>query len=172
MSKIIGFVVTMDSHVTYDSSRFDSDDPYSRPDTHTEWGFGYAKTDSKYADALLYLNDDEEIPQQLYLVSVIYSTGDSFGNDFCECIEHLMVYKNYADALNCQKLVEEQDAEYRKHNYRYSHGLNKKKEKFVDTLMIPNGDGTEKELSCIPWHGYFESLNNVEIYQFTPRIFN
>ena len=171
MSKIIGFVVTMDSHVTYDSSRFDSDDPYSRPDTHTEWGFGYAKTDSKYADALLYLNDDEEIPQQLYLVSVIYSTGDSFGNDFCECIEHLMVYKNYADALACKKIVEEQDELYKDNSGCYGSNW-EKKEKFVDTLTIPNGDGTEKELSCIPWHDYFASLASVEIYQFTPRIFN
>ena len=44
--------------------------------------------------------------------------------------------------------------------------------KFFDTLTIPNGDGTEKELSCIPWHGYFERLASVEIYHFIPMILN
>ena len=172
MSKIIGFNVTMNSYVTYDSSNYNSSDEWSRQSTSTDWKFSHAVTTYDYPDANLYLSDDEEIPHSLYLVSVIYDTGDSFGNDSCRHIEHLMVYKNYAYALACKKIVEEQDESYREHKSSFYSSRIKKKEKFVDTLTIPNGDGTEKEFPYIPWHGCFERLASVEIYQFVPRILN
>lgn len=171
MSKIIGFDISMKEYITYDSSTYDPTDKWSRQSTDTKWSFSHAIVTYEYTDANLYLTDDEEIPGLLYLVSVIYNTGDSFGRDIGKQIEHLAVYVNYEDALNLQKLVIEQDEACKKYN-RGRYGSNKSRTKFEDTLMIPNGNGTETKLAYIPWHGYFESLNSVEIYPFKPQFLN
>lgn len=136
---------------------------WERPDTYTEHELLEIRL-SKLSDTLRSVScfdyRTENTPLDLkagdivHVVYAVYSTGDSFGLDSKMCLEILSVHKDIAVALeNC-------DAAYKTDD----HIVRGEAEKM--RLVIKQDDGTSYELKgyAIPWNGYFESLDYVEIW--------
>jgi len=123
----------------------DTDDEWDRGDTHTSWTFGdaYVSDDKKYGE---YIEVDFDVKRgdTVYLIGVIWSDGDSFGHDDCSRFELFAAYKDKDKALEAVKILEDT-----------STGSWDKK------IKLPDG----YELTYIPWNGYFESLDSVELFE-------
>jgi hypothetical protein len=150
MSNTIGFIVTMHSSIEV-TRPADYDDRWDRDDTFTTWKFESCTQNSRYPDVLGHFNEHPNDGQTLYLVSVIYNTGGSFGRDEAGSIEHIMVYEALTDAEEAVKLLEQSTTHH---------------------VAIPNGIGSNTIISYCPWVGYFESIHSVEIYPFTFKSIN
>jgi len=86
-----------------------------------------------------------------YLVSVIYSTGDSFNHNKGE-IEYIEMYEDEDKAIATKKIIENS---YKSKDKEDRYG--------VDIL---NNSGTSYRISAC-WVGYFESLEEVRIDRIT-----
>jgi len=81
-----------------------SDDEFSRGDTHTSHSVEGVVLAFDYPDCVgpfLALSRDE-----MYIVSVIYSTGDSFGYDHGRGLEHVAVFKTLEKANRYARQIE------------------------------------------------------------------
>lgn len=89
--------------------------------------------------------------QKAYFVVVRYSTGDTFSRNRGE-YSFIAVFPSFKEANILKKEIEmwAEGYEDNKHG-KYS---------FAPSIKNP---AYEKELNC-PWHGYFESLDHVEIH--------
>jgi hypothetical protein len=83
-----------------------------------------------------------------HLLYAVYSTGDSFGHDEGHYLEVIGVYKNRKVAEGNEKRLREKKPEKR--------GLVQLKVEGV----------TKLHGYCIPWDGYFESLDRLEVLSF------
>ena len=116
----------------------------------------------KYDFSAYKVNDEVYNAQNLYVVVVIYSSGDTFGRSEGE-LAVAFVTENSEEAIECRDAILEQE-EYEYEN-RYSH-RNKtgKKPKWDDVFRdhpksVCNG--------YAPWSGYFEHVTSVNI-EFLP----
>lgn len=112
-------------------------------------GFKIVNKSSKkneYTDLTIDFEVKETIPY--YLLSVIYSTGDSFSHHTGH-IEYIDLYSNIEYAEAAQKMIENAYAAKDKEE-RYS----------VDIL---DNNGNMRKISSSSWVGYFESLEEVRI---------
>lgn len=151
MNNTIGFIVVMDSLIEVTRSA-DYNDQWDRDDTYTSWTFESCTTAKTHPDVLGYFNDHPNDGQELYLVSVIFNTGDSFGHEEAGSIEHILVYESLQDAKEAVKLIEQSKNSHK--------------------VVIPNGIGSNTRITYCPWVGYFESIHSIEIYPFTFKSVN
>lgn len=151
MHNTIGFIVTMDERIEVTRSAV-PDDSWDRGNTFTTWEFESCTQNSRHPDVLGHFNERPNDGQTLYLVSVIYNTGDSFGHDEAKSIEHIMVYEALTDAEEAVKFL---------YDSKEQHKAN-----------IPDGIGGISVINYLPWVGYFESIHSVEIYPFTFKSIN
>ena len=121
-----------------------TDDEWDRGDTHTSWYFGNAHISEKSYDQYIEVDFDVQQGDTIYLVGVVWSTGDSFGHDDGSCFELFAAYKEKSKADEAAKILES-SASMSWHN----------------KVKLPDG----YELSYIPWQGYFESLDYVEVFE-------
>lgn len=127
------------NHSTTDNlGGYDEDDSWSRDSTHTNnnvLGFKFSRGSDfdVIADFDVKVND-------VYLLSVIYSTGDSFGQDGGE-IEYIGVYSD-ENLASEQAIVIEQNK---------CHSVD---------LVANNG---KKYKQHCPWVGFFESVESVNV---------
>jgi hypothetical protein len=121
----------------------DPEDRWSRDSYQYYWGFlGLTTTENNYP-----INVENYDPQKtVYVVYVIYSTGDSFGYDTDCC---------------CEEICGTHDLELAKKVKKYI--LEDKNEK-VNFKKMHNVDGIK--FMTYPWKGYFESLSYVAIKGF------
>lgn len=83
-----------------------------------------------------------------YLVSVIYSTGDSFSHHSGK-IDYIELYESLEMAEATKKMILD------------SYALKDKEESY--SVEILNNAGTPYKISSSSWVGYFESLEDVQI---------
>lgn len=83
-----------------------------------------------------------------YLVSVIYSTGDSFSHHSGK-IDYIELYESLEMAEATKKMILD------------SYALKDKEESY--SVEILNNSGTAYKISSSSWVGYFESLEDVQI---------
>lgn len=124
------------------------DDAWDRGDTDTSWtflGVNLTQHDSQYA---LPVEDDIKPGDTVYVVTAVYSTGDTFGHDAGHCMEFISYHKNSEIAYRNKKNIEA--------------GLNKDKA-YNYTIELDNGNTVSR---YCPWDGYFESLDYVEVNEF------
>jgi hypothetical protein len=125
----------------------DSDDEWSRDSystSHSIQGFKVVPG-TKYSD--IPLDYEPAYGELYYLLYAVYSTGDSFGHDPGNSIEFIWLYNKdqvHIAQENLHRIEKSQRAE----NGQVS-------------LLGPDGK-TEYKIYA-PWHGYFESLDFVEI---------
>jgi len=119
--------------------------------THTEHSIKGIEIADKYPTMTVPFKIIHNKPY--YLLYVLYQTGDSFGYDTGN-IEFAGLYKNYDLASKNRDLIEEHN---RKNKDDYGLGW---ESKFQITLYHTN---TKTYQIHVPWTGYFERLESVEI---------
>lgn len=159
-----------------------SDDEFSRGDTHTSHSVEGVVLAFDYPDCagpFLALSRDE-----MYIVSVIYSTGDSFGYDHGRGLEHVAVFKTLEKANRYARQIEAYAAlensynsfdkkSLHKHIKEISlppHELGKLKDKNegwvlkdISAGLVFLNENDEPIETSTPWYGYFENLDYVNV---------
>lgn len=138
--------MTLLIHIDYDVETTnlggeDPDDRWSRDSTRSTYEVtGAWIGDGKRGDCpITYCEPGDKI----YVVWADYTTGDSFGSD--SSIEFLAAFKNRSRAEACKRRADEKNG--------YEDGWD------IDVFL----DGEESYRVHIPWLGYFEHLNSVNI---------
>jgi hypothetical protein len=134
-----------------DTSEVDPDDNWSRADTDTSHSIEYIKIvdDKDYNDLVVPFKIDSQ--KNYFLLSVVYSTGNSFGHDGGQ-ISFIELYSDLELAEQNRKEIEEHN-----HNFSDTYHSSKKNE-----LKITNQAGKTYQCYCC-WIGYFERVEDVRI---------
>ena len=194
MSKIhtSGFNVKSSSYGEEHDFEREGDDEWSRADTstsHSIEGIELCLSNPDCVGAFLAYPGDE-----VHLVSVVYSTGDSFGHDQGSGLEHIAVFFTKEKADRCRDQIEAYNNLQGQVSSSYAdkntlektlkaitllpHDLkkiNKKsdtnKQSTWDIRSITNrlvflNEADEPEEAYAPWYGYFEHLDYIEVSTF------
>ena len=131
----------------HETSEADPDDKWSRASTHTDHNITGFKVspESHYGDVMIPYEPERGV--DYYLLCVVYSTGDSFGHDSGSSVEYIGLYTK-------------EELHVAKENERRIETHNSGKHDTTLQLLMPN---TYEFRTHIPWHGYFESLDYVDI---------
>ena len=129
-------------------------DEWDRGDTMTDWSFdeiyfGKSYKDQKSHDDLsIVISNEDYNNKNLKVVIAIWSSGDSFGHDENGSAEIMSVHKTLDEAEKASDIIRNSSSSY-----------------FDDKTPIGGADlGNGYKLpGYIPWDGYFESLEKVEI---------
>jgi hypothetical protein len=117
----------------------DPEDVWGQDSTSTSWDIeGIALSDKDGSDALP-ADFDIKIGDTIFVVYLVYSTGDTFHQADGAYLEVLSFHKNEAVARKNLREIE-----------------GRKAENFVMTIELDNGNKIERVCS---WDGYFESLD-------------
>lgn len=124
---------------------YDPEDDWSRDSTSTRWSFGSVKVlrEGMREDVTIECEDFNELTE-VFVTVAVWSTGDSLGWDSGYCAEAFSVHKSYEDAKKAVSIMENAKG----------------------VLDRPKGGydlGDGYTLAYVPWDGYFESLNYIEI---------
>ena len=134
------------SDITREATRdeWDADDTST---THSFNGYRIIPTDEKYWDFILPFNPNKK---DLYLVNVIYSSGDSFHrDDGCLCMVSLV--DNCEDAVKIRDAIKKDNDTKDRHDCKSSQ------------LKVKLSNGKVEDIYCGTWQGYFESVKSVDI---------
>jgi len=160
----------LDEARTYVTDPANPDDKWDRDNTATEHdirGFRVVG-EQNYYDLSVDFEVDPTRPY--FLVYAIYSTGDSFGHDD-GCIEFVGLYESLDVAHENAQRLKIHNETYRQWNdpwYTPSKQMSmaelKKLEKNFEpySVQLVTKDGTDYKMN-VPWHGYFEHLDEVEV---------
>lgn len=132
-------------------TEWDADDTFTH---HSIQGFSVVKKKNEYGNLLV--GYEIEPDTTYYLVSVIYSTGDSFSHSEGE-ICHIDLYRTEKEAKKAARKIETDYKRYREREHSPKGTTNK--DYGVDYI---DSSGNKFSMSC-PWKGYFEHLTYVEI---------
>lgn len=174
-----GFKVDYKSY-TEETSEVDPEDRWSRASTSTSHEVnGISITSDKDFDAIgaFVATDGDE---KYHLVSVVYSTGDSFGHDENANVEFIEVFKTLEKAEKCVEQIKLNNELYRykskSYNKKTKEELKEIDDKLLKEVKFKKGaydynvcfkDESDKLRNIYaPWNGYFESISNVEIHTF------
>lgn len=138
-SEVIMYIrLVYDCYTTVEDKELDPDDPWARADTYNTVvidSLRLTKEDEYQAIPLTIRN----IPDEMFALVGIYSTGDSFGCDYEGEVEFISVHRT-------KKLAE------------------KNKLALMTSDVIEHDNG-KKETIYKPWEGYFNSLGSLEVYK-------
>lgn len=141
--------VSVDTY-SYDTTDADPDDSWDRPDTALEInGYHAAVVDTKADEKSYYWNDSivaeiDDDSDEVYVVVVRYSTGDTFGHDDGQ------VY--LADAFDDEQDAYDLRDEFKKHDHSYDR-----------RAVVPFNFEYRGKSYDIPWAGYFENLEGIHV---------
>ena len=118
-----------------------SDDGWSRGDTSTSWDFGRVLINQPkgWSYETIETGQDFSVGDEVHLVVVVYSTGDSFGWDYGGRCEIMSAHKNIDNATESMRILEKGGK---------------------CPIILPDGYEIRYYL---PWDGYFESLDYITI---------
>lgn len=143
MSTSVELIVDESVSITRRASR----DEWDRDDTYTTWYVQGAKIGDGYKSCPY--PDELKVGDAVYCVYVVYSTGDSFGIDDHGRLEFISVHKNKDLAQKNANEIE------RKSGYNADAG----------PIIIEHDDGTKITMRYVPWDGYFENFEYVEVIE-------
>lgn len=93
--------------------------------------------------------------ETVWLLTVGYTTGDSYGQDPETYHEYVDIYRSYDEAAYMAKAI-------RAHNDRTKGFLKKSTGEESYVMPIRFGNGVTKNMH-LPWGGYFESIEFIEV---------
>jgi hypothetical protein len=111
-------------------------------------GFEIVTPEDKYKTVDLPVSFEIDPKRTYYLVSVIYSTGDSFNRHDGE-VDYIELYESSAMANATKKMIEN------------SYKAKDKEERY--SIEILNNEGVMYQISSSAWTGYFERLEEVRV---------
>jgi hypothetical protein len=129
----------------------DPDEEWDADDTSTSnnvYGFKVAESNSKNQIVDIVVDYEIKPDKTYYLVSVIYSSGDSFSHHTGN-IDYIMLYDNLEMAEATKKIIED------------SYKRKDKEQSYSVEILNNNGELFIISSSC--WVGYFETLEEVKI---------
>lgn len=135
------FEVVYERH-TYVTREGDPEDRWDRDDTAADISIDGVRLSERYFDVVLPTDYDPSKP--LYLLWANYNTGDSFGHDANQT-EWIDIFQDEQKAYAAAKALES----FKDDNNTYS-----------GTYIRDDGSSCTVHL---PWLGYFESLNSVNV---------
>lgn len=104
--------------------------------------------DGKYWDVALFPGEAEpKLDDRVHIVTVVYSTGDSFGST-SGCTEHVFAFTDAEKAFKLQDLLKKDYKD--KPEYNFGKGGN-------------SFDFYGVKINAYTWKGYFERVQRVEI---------
>lgn len=150
-----------------ETSEVDPDDRWSRASTSTSWSVDGIALEKEYPDVTACFPVVKG--DGVYLVYVVYSTGDTFGHDENSTIVFVDLFLDEKKAdVAASTIREHSDAGSRLSEYRLTAKerqrlVGKYKDRFSVDIVRENG----KTMSVhAGWNGYFESLSYVEVAHF------
>lgn len=185
MSARSGFKIISRSEREHEYDSCDADEEFSRPSTYTTHEIKDVLWVEEHPDCLGAFWP--HVGQDVFLVSVIYSTGDSFGRDAGYGLEHVAVFSSKEKAELCVKQIEAhaylvnalesvrshpQTLDQHISNLAIAPPLDKngnwdfKKWQGKSSMAWFVNDLGEFEACYTPWIGYFEGIDSVEINTF------
>lgn len=151
--KLYGYKVFIDQYCTHSEH---SGEQFGSWEESFSNSFDHIEAGSKYPDVTSpHEFKDGEVG---YLVWVEYSTGDSFGRSDRGRVESVALFKNVEDAMALKAAMD-------KHKWNIYWGTKEEVKDFSFTAS--DGQVIEYKNNYAPWTGYFESLNDVNVSQFT-----
>jgi hypothetical protein len=130
------------------------------PDTKDKWDRGDTRTEHSVESLVigedhhnLTIDGDVNLGDELWVVYAIWSTGDSFGTDFCQEIEFITAHRHES--------VAEHNASVLRNLGSWAHDPVSRADG-----MLALDDGTMMKYHA-PWAGYFDHLDNVVCEKFT-----
>lgn len=149
---------------THNTGGYDPEDSWSRDSTETGWSI---RGCGEFVPVKYQAFDDIEtdLTGDLYALYAVHSSGDSFGHDSGAYFQLIWVFDKLDMAQAAMKTIQDH-ADW----YRDRHGYRPKKTKdnrFKDEYSVEVDIGKGKPMSVYAsWNGFFESLNEIDIYQF------
>lgn len=147
----------------------DPEDSWSRDSTHTSWTVEAVEPEPKYPDVTACFPVPEGTT--VYLLYLVYSTGDSFGHDEDGRIAFVDVWTTREKAEAAATIVREHADWYKGVNTRWSPMTKEERLKYEKkfdnayqvTVIRENGEPLQTYAS---WNGYFESVSYIEVASF------
>lgn len=126
----------------------DPESEWDRDDTSSIWEFNFVTIvdEQDYFD--LCVPFDLKKGDDVWVVTAIYSTGDSFGHDASGCCEFIDAFLDKHKARECANVIRASENSYR--------------DKTEHKIKWIREDGSEGRLDYAPWNGHFESLDKVQ----------
>jgi len=166
--KPMGLKVLHDRHVEVTRER-DETDRWSGEDTTSSWTVnGLVKTDD-YPDLVPCFA--VETGDAVYLVYLVYSTGDSFSHSENGCINFVDVFKTREKAEHVAQCIREHNSWYKgmHENWKPMTAEQRKtlgkKYNSEYTIELVREDGSINSESA-GWNGYFDHLSYIEVTEF------
>jgi len=155
------FGLSLDIHEYGGVSReSDPNDEWSGEDTWTSYdvnGIRYISPTETKVVADLVRNGTPRWGEVYHVVTLTYSTGDSFSSHSGYRCLPIAAYDTEAAAEDCRRILEADGSEY---NFKDNH------------VLIPNPDGGEPISIYRAWAGYFESIDDVTVRSFALNSLN
>lgn len=147
---VIDHSVSTTTRESSDNGEWDRGDTET---THSIKGLTRAR-DDEYSN--LAYNLELDSGDSAWLVFVIYSTGDSFGNDDGQCLMPIALFDSCEKAERCVVKIEKNEKDYQTEKLKRS----------MDAWTVEYRDncGIKRSFSAA-WRGYFESLDSIEVEQ-------
>ena len=185
-SEKIGFYVDHDAY-TEVTSEADPESDYSGDDTYTDHQINKIipslGSEKRFNVVGGFSKEELEQASKVYLVYLIYSTGDSFSRSERKNIEFIQVFLSEEKAKRCVKQIKSQNGLYSELN-RYKPDIVKAQELAKDVMDFKHSFKKDKGINhdffhvCFQdekdevqriyadWNGYFESLDEIDIKEF------
>lgn len=149
-------------HAKYDTHE---PDPERENDWDNTWeydidGFLVKEGERSYYDFVL--PREVKSGDTLYMVSVIYSTGDSFHYE-TGCREFVEVFDTYEEAVALQKQIEQNEKDYAE-DCRNEH-VKGYKRKAQPITFLRNGESVT--ITAGSWQSYFGGMDYVDVDSYT-----
>ena len=102
---------------------------------------------------------EPKVGKTVYLVYMIWSSGDSFGRDDQGSSEQL-IYRTREDAEKARAVLLEPLPKVETQQSWDEHVAS-------HTVKVPLPSGNGEQTFCRPWFGHFESLDSIDIHELT-----
>lgn len=162
--KPVGLKVLHDRHIEVTRER-DETDRWSGEDTTSSWTVNGLVLTTDYPDMIpcFPVQPDDDV----YLVYLVHSTGDSFSHSENGCISFIDVYKTHEKAEQAAKCIREHNSWYKGVHENWTpmtakqrKTLSKKyKSEYTVDLFREDGSINSEHAS---WNGYFDRLSYIE----------
>lgn len=141
----------------------DQADECGRSSTSSEWSI--ERVTNKYQDKNRRIGEiDTNYSGEVFVLYVIWSSGDSFGYDHAKYLTPIWVFKDAQKAEEAAALIGDHAEWYkRKHSNRVKMSKEESK-KYKDEYSVDiELDDGELFKVCASWNGYFDSIYEVGI---------
>lgn len=153
-------------HYSHSTGGYDPNDEWSRDSSHHHWDIkGAGEHVPKRCET--FDSIETNVKGKAFALYTIHSSGDSFGRDENAYFTLHWIFDSYEKAQKAMDKIKEHEHWYHELNsWRPNKKLNKKQFRSEYSVDI-DIEGERPLTISASWNGYFESLSEIDIYEFT-----